>query len=623
MDENNDLLSLFAQQMKKKDTAPKEQSINKKSNKINDTLNNSKQIYKNEKKQKNIIDQKTNKPNIDKSNNDLEDKNYEFIVETSENINKEDIVKTNDVDILKELDSSDKKDSIHSLNSELINIDNSNNNKLKEILQDNKENEKVLFPLLSPHVNGFKAFFIGNDGTDKEITIEKIINLLYEMGKVKSNEGIYLSFGNLPDEFEENKVYVIDDLSGAVRNLFNLEDFSDQASHQQFLYKQKLEKLLQAPKHSYIFLNATKISYSGFITLDARIRFLFNKNIYFSDLSNDAIYKRLMNNLPDFYKSQLPNNFYDNFMFYIERNRRFFPFNNEELVEYLLSYGTSQEIFELPPSQYKESSLDDSFKEIIGMENAKSEIRKLNQFLVLRRDLEKAGAKLPALSLHMMFLGPAGVGKTTIARVIGKCLFDLGYIREDKFIEVTSKDLVGAYGNQTGLKTNRVIQSALGGVLFVDEAYSLSNSCGMAGAEVIANLIKAMEDFRDDLVVMFAGYTLEMKEFIESNSGIASRISYQFKFDDYSVEELYDIYELMLKRTGMNIVPEATTKVKGIIDLYAGRRNFGNGRFVRNILQLTLTKHASLELSTDQIMTIIPESIPKPEEVANTSSVSN
>ena len=273
----------------------------------------------------------------------------------------------------------------------------------------------------------------------------------------------------------------------------------------------------------------------------------------------------------------------------------------------------------MPKEKYNPKTLDETFAKIIGMNDVKKQVKELDQYLRVRNNLTKAGAKLPDFNLHMMFLGNPGVGKTSIARIISKTLFDLGFCREEKLVEVTSKDLIGAYGNQTGIKTNRVIMNALGGVLFVDEAYALSNSCGQAGAEAIAILIKAMVDYKDDLVVMFAGYNLEMKQFIESNSGIASRISYIFKFEDYSPEELFDIYKLKLGFIGMTSNEEADEAVRKLCKFASGRHNVGNGRFIDNLIQKALTKHSLLNLEGDAILTITKKSIPNVEEIMATT----
>ena len=194
----------------------------------------------------------------------------------------------------------------------------------------------------------------------------------------------------------------------------------------------------------------------------------------------------------------------------------------------------------------------------------------------------------------MVFLGNPGTGKTTIARIISDILYNLKYIKENKLVEVSSKDLVAEYVGQTAPKTMAVIEKAMNGVLFIDEAYTLaSKNDNSYNAEAIATLIQAMENYRDKLVVIFAGYTKEMQDFLDSNSGIVSRIGYTLDFDDYTTNELIEIFNGMVSKNGFVITDEAINYLKEVIDENRNMKNFGNARFVRNIYEKTVIKHAS------------------------------
>lgn len=489
--------------------------------------------------------------------------------------------------------------------------------KLKEISL-NDEMEQILFPLIAKSVRGFRCTFLSSMGTSKESTLEEIAQLLYDIGKIDNPKCNWIGFSEIPKKFDTKKVYVIDDLQSAISYLFNLEDFSENASEQQKHYQDLMEQLINAPRNAYIFLSSKPAEYKGFLPLDARLTFVFDHSVTFPDLTNEEICKKFIELIPDTHIKQIDKKFEKDFIGYLDRNRRFFPFENSELAVFLANYAVREDEIKLPAEKFNPKGLEETFAKIIGMENVKDQVRELNQYLSVRQNLEKAGAKLPDFNMHMMFLGNPGVGKTSIARVIAKVLFDLGYCREEKLIEVTSKDLVGAYGNQTGIKTNRVIMRALGGVLFIDEAYSLSNSCGQAGAEAIAIIIKAMMDYKNDLVVMFAGYNLEMRTFVESNSGISSRINYIFKFEDYSPDELYDIFMLKLGFIGMTLHPDAVDPVKKLCKFASGRKNAGNGRFVDNLIQKALTKHALLNLSGPDILVLGKESVPTVEDIMKT-----
>ena len=490
-------------------------------------------------------------------------------------------------------------------------------NKLKEI-SISEEMEMTLYPIIGKGTRGFRCTFLGATGTPKEDKFEELAKLLYDIGKIDDPNCKYIGFGDIPDKWDTRSMYVVDDLQSAISYLFNLEDFSENASDMQKHYQDLMGQLINAPRNAYIFLTSKPAEYKGFVPLDPRLTFVFDKVIEFPDLTNEEIFEKFKILIPDTHIKQINKSFEKDFIGYIDRNRRFFPFENAELATFLANYAVRENDIRLPKEKYNPNTVEETLSKIIGMENVKDQVRELNQYLSIRKNLEKAGAKLPDFNMHMMFLGNPGVGKTSIARVISKILFDLGYCREEKLVEVTSKDLVGAYGNQTGIKTNRVIMRALGGVLFVDEAYSLSNSCGQAGAEAIAIIIKAMMDYKDDLVVMFAGYNLEMRTFVESNSGISSRINYIFKFEDYSPEELFDIFKLKLGFTGMKLADDAIVPVQKLCKFASGRKNAGNGRFVENLIQKALTKHALLDLPPDKIMTIGKESIPSVEDIMKT-----
>ncbi len=269
------------------------------------------------------------------------------------------------------------------------------------------------------------------------------------------------------------------------------------------------------------------------------------------------------------------------------------------------------------PSYEKDKSIDEIFyelNELVGLKNVKE---MLNELVNLMRFKEKVGTdvKLKDTNLHMIFLGNPGTGKTTVARMVSEILYNLKYIKQNKFMEVSVKDLVGEYVGQTAPKTMKVIEKALGGVLFIDEAYTLASKPGRNNSfneECVATLIQAMENYRDNLVVILAGYTKEMNDFLNSNSGIASRIGYIMEFNDYTVDELILIFKSMIEKAGFFIEKDAIEKAIKIIEEYKGTPNFGNARFVRNLYEKTIIKHASNcknKKSKKQIRTIIAEDI--------------
>ena len=247
------------------------------------------------------------------------------------------------------------------------------------------------------------------------------------------------------------------------------------------------------------------------------------------------------------------------------------------------------------PKVEEEKSIDEIFKELnelVGLKKVKKVLYDLVDVIELKKKSKDLNIK--DINLHMVFLGNPGTGKTTIARIIAGILYNLKLVKEDKLIEVSSKDLVAEYVGQTAPKTMSVIEKSLNGVLFIDEAYSLAvKNDNSYNAEAIATLIQAMENYRDKLVVIFAGYTKEMQDFLNSNSGIVSRIGYTLEFDDYTTEELVEIFLGMMKKAGFILKDEAIEYLKEIIEENRNMKNFGNARFIRNIYEKTVIKHAS------------------------------
>ena len=247
------------------------------------------------------------------------------------------------------------------------------------------------------------------------------------------------------------------------------------------------------------------------------------------------------------------------------------------------------------PHKETTKSLDEVFAsldELVGLKKVKKVLRELVDLIGLRK--KDKDIKIDNVNLHMVFLGNPGTGKTTVARCVANILYDLGYIKQNKLLEVSAKDLVAEYVGQTAPKTYSVIEKALGGVLFIDEAYSLaSNGQNSYNDEAIATLIQAMENYRHDLVVIFAGYTKEMQSFLNSNSGITSRIGYTLEFDDYTEAELVEIFKGMVKKAGFIVDEDAIIKLKELISEYKDEPNFGNARFIRNVYEKTIIRHAA------------------------------
>ncbi len=233
---------------------------------------------------------------------------------------------------------------------------------------------------------------------------------------------------------------------------------------------------------------------------------------------------------------------------------------------------------------------------LVGLEEVKKDIKSMMNLVKVRQLRKEADLPVPPLSLHMVFMGNPGTGKTTVARLVGGLYAAIGALTKGQLVEVDRSGLVAGYVGQTAIKTQEVISSALGGVLFIDEAYSLSSGGeNDFGREAIETILKAMEDHREELVVIVAGYTGPMRKFLDSNPGLESRFNKYIFFQDYNGEELNAIFHLQCKKNGYELDEEAEAYAKEFFDrLYEERdENFGNGRDVRNRFEDMVVRQAN------------------------------
>lgn len=246
----------------------------------------------------------------------------------------------------------------------------------------------------------------------------------------------------------------------------------------------------------------------------------------------------------------------------------------------------------------EEESLEDllnELNELIGLAGVKEEVSSLVNILKINKLRESRGFKVPQVSKHLVFLGNPGTGKTTVARLLSKIYKKLGVLEKGQLVEVDRSGLVAGYVGQTAIKTQEKIDEAMGGVLFIDEAYTLAKGENDFGQESIDTLLKAMEDQREDFVVIVAGYSKPMNRFLESNPGLKSRFNKSITFEDYSPNELLDIFELFCKLNDMRLSSDARDYLTQYLNKLSNEKseNFANGREMRNLFEKAFTNQAN------------------------------
>ena len=298
--------------------------------------------------------------------------------------------------------------------------------------------------------------------------------------------------------------------------------------------------------------------------------------------------------------------------------------SQERILKLLYLYLGSRDVEELYQRLEKEPNipLEDLLKELdklVGLANVKNQVQRLIKFNKIQKLRTINGLKETDKTMHLAFLGNPGTGKTSVARIIGKMYRSIGCLSKGHFIEVSRTDLIAEYQGQTAVKVKKLINRAKGGVLFIDEAYSITENdhCDSYGRECLTELTKALEDYRDDLVVIVAGYTHPMEQFFESNPGLKSRFNNFILFPDYDINELFNIFCHICKENEYELNNQAKMLVREWLleKLEKKDKNFSNGRLVRNLFDEVITNQAirlsnQTEISKQDLVMLTERDIP-------------
>lgn len=282
-------------------------------------------------------------------------------------------------------------------------------------------------------------------------------------------------------------------------------------------------------------------------------------------------------------------------------------------------------ISQAPEGDTLEKALQD-LNDLVGLEKVKKDINELINLLEIQKKRDGEGLKNIEIALHTVFLGPPGTGKTSVARLLSRIFKHLGYLSKGQLYETDREGLIAGYVGQTAIKTDKAVEESIGGVLFIDEAYGLSqNQLGNDfGSEAVNTIIKRMEDHRDDLAVVVAGYTKPMQIFIESNPGLRSRFNRYFYFDHFTAEQLFQIFENFCKKSDFIISDGAKEKLKDTFSLMEAHKteSFGNARVARNLFEKIVQNQANRLIhwsapKAEFLKTFYEEDVPEPKETVD------
>lgn len=314
--------------------------------------------------------------------------------------------------------------------------------------------------------------------------------------------------------------------------------------------------------------------------------------------------KKIKNNelfILDSYKKWISKNSELKYMYLLRLKNILSYVSTDEIgIEETIKLYDNEELFIKCQKEEQDLIIKEKLENLIGLDNVKKEIYNLQNLALVNQKRRSQGLKANTVAMHMVFSGSPGTGKTTVARIIGEIYYSLGIISKKDVREVAREDLVAEYLGQSEIKTKKVLEEAKGGVLFIDEAYSLSEDEDEYGKAVINTLLKFMEDNRDDTLIIVAGYTDEIRKFIKSNPGLESRFNTYLDFPNYSTSELISILQLIINENDYSITSEELNKISIEIDkIDKNDKSFSNARYIRNLFEKAIKVQSSRIIQID------------------------
>lgn len=490
----------------------------------------------------------------------------------------------------------------------------------------------------------YHMMFYGNPGTGKTTVARLTAELLWQCGVLKTRKCVEATVGDLISVYKNGTgakvkskiqqaldgVLFIDEAYGLANGTESCAEalnilIQEMLNHQDRLvvilagYEDKMEELLK--KNSGLSSRiAYKIKFEDFSVEELKQIFeqqCRQSGFTLDESAEDALEECLeARKLQEFFGNGRD---VDNLLQEVQGSW------SKEYYELVKKYG--KEKAELPKIFYEKHFLDvmparnePTIENMIGLDTVKKQLEKFRTQVKYFHAIKEMGMKkMPEPFMHMLFVGNPGTGKTTVAKMIANDLYSLGVLKTNRLVIAERKDIIVPYGGETAKQVDELIGKAIGGVLFIDEAYALAEA-GDAGREAVETILTAMVDHKEDTVFIFAGYPAEMRNFLEMNPGIPSRIGYTFRFEDYDTEELIKIFKKQMEESGFVVTEEVYPKLRDIMEYFCEMPKFGNGRFVEQLISRIIANRSEREYTKGDYNRIEACDIPEIGELIETNT---